>query len=107
MQKRKARLAVNSWLLQNIETKELMFVLLTFCDAKLTSICLNYGGTEGIPWMQGWGANAFARMLVATGIVLYLKIRGASNILWFGITVLLIIVLWNCFTFMILLANMS
>ena len=101
----RVRLAIKNLLFTNIETKELLFVFLTFCDAKLTSICLSYGGVEATPWMRGWGDDVLARTLVAVGIILYLKFRGITNILWFGIIVLSFIVLWNCFMFMIILAN--
>jgi len=91
------------WLFLDIEAKELIFVLLSFCDAKLTSICLSMGGFEFTPWMRGWGANAALRMVVAASIMLYLKMRGRTGLLWFGITVLFFIVVWNCCMLLLLL----
>jgi hypothetical protein len=76
--------------------------LLSFADAKLTSLCLNLGGYESIPWMRGWGADAALRMAVATAIILYLKMRGHSELVWFGNIILSLVVIWNCFMLILL-----
>lgn len=99
---RKISEAIKDWAFLEIEAKELIFILLSFLDAKLTSICLNLGGFEAVPWMKGWGANAGIRMAVAASIMLYLKMRGLTRLLWFGILVLFIIVIWNCAMVLIL-----
>jgi hypothetical protein len=84
-----------------IEGSEILFVLLSFLDARLTSLCLSLGASEGVPWMRGWGANALLRMIVALAIILYLKMRGSTGLLWFGNFVLFTIGIWNCFMLMI------
>jgi hypothetical protein len=89
------RNAIKEWLFLDIEGKELSFILLSFCDAKLTSICLQLGGLEAVPWMEGWGSNGTMRMAVATAIMLYLKMRGLTGTLWFGNSVLFGVVIWN------------
>jgi len=99
---RSLRNTVKEWVFLDIEAKELLFVLLSFCDAKLTALCLGLGGLEAVPWMQGWGANAALRMAVATSILLYLKMRGLSKYIWIGNIVLLLIVIWNCFMLILL-----
>lgn len=99
---RRFRDAVKEWLFLEIEAKEILFVLLSFCDAKLTSLCLDMGGIEAIPWMQGWGANVALRMAVSTAILLYLKMRGISKYIWIGNAVLFIIVIWNFFMLLLL-----
>jgi hypothetical protein len=99
---RKISEAIRDWAFLEIEAKEFIFILLSFLDAKLTSICLSLGGYEAMPWMKGWGANAGLRMAVAASIMLYLKMRGLTRLLWFGIMVLFIIVIWNCAMVLIL-----
>jgi hypothetical protein len=99
---RSLRNTVKEWLFLDIEVKELLFVLLSFCDAKLTTLCLDLGGLEAVPWMKGWGANVALRMAVATAILLYLKMRGISKYIWIGNIVLLIIVIWNFFMLLLL-----
>ena len=93
------------WASLNIETNELLFVLLSFADAKLTTLCLNIGGLEATPWMRGWGANAALRMAVATSIMLYLKMRDQTKLLWFGVAVLFVVVVWNCCMLLLLYFN--
>jgi hypothetical protein len=94
--------ATRDWLSVDIEVKEFLFVFFSFCDASLTSLCLNMGAEEGVPWMRGWCANAALRMGVATAIVLYLKIRGQTKLLWFGNAVLFMILVWNCFMMLLM-----
>jgi len=91
------------WLFLDIELKEFLFVFFSFCDALLTSICLQMGAQEGVPWMKGWGANASLRMVVAAIIMLYLKVRGETKLLWFGNAVLFIVLVWNCFMVLLML----
>jgi hypothetical protein len=94
---RHSRNAIKEWLFLDIEGNELLFVLLSFLDAKLTSMCLQMGGLEAVPWMKGLGSNVAMRMAVATAIMLYLKMRGLTRMLWFGILVLFIVAVWNFF----------
>ena len=94
---RRRRNRAKEWMLLPIQGKELLFVLLSFCDAKLTTLGLQLGGLEAVPWMEGWGSNVAMRMAVATAIMLYLKMRGLTATLWFGNAILFGVVLWNCF----------
>jgi|GEM_PF-4173930 len=91
------------WLSLDIEVKEFLFVFFSFCDALLTSLCLQMGAREGVPWMRGWGADVSLRMALAAIIMLYLKIRGQTKLLWFGNIVLFLVVVWNCFRVLLML----
>ena len=102
-QKRAVTRTIKDWLFLQIEGKELLFVLLSFCDAVITSLCLDLGGYEAIPWMEGWGADASIRMAVAISIILYLKIRDKTKLIWWGNSILFAVVIWNCIMFLILL----
>ena len=102
MSRRTLRDRIGDWLLLDIELKEFIFVALSFCDAKLTSLCLMLGGFEAIPWMRGWGDDTAWRMVVALAIILYLKMRGGTQLLWFGNLILFGIVIWNCCMLLIL-----